>query len=937
MIDEVWVIGRSSDCHLVVEHPSVSGKHCEIRRTSHGWLLKDLGSTNGTYVNGVRLVPHQAVSVRTTDRILLANLVPMPWPNLSAPPARLPGDPSSASGHGRNLEPVQPVSPGGGVPRLGSATPAAAPPVVKPVSPSTPAASPAAGSNLGIGPGVTGPPGQLAGSSTGRAIRIGRAPDNDIVLDHPTVSRYHARLIETANGWLLEDLGSSNGTAVGHPYNRVLQAQVGPQDVVYLGTLRVPVTDLLNRRERLGLLRPGALVTLGRSGEQLPADPWVGRRAAQLVQQGNQFVLNAGGPAQGLFVNGQAVHGRVALRPGDQVQFGTHCIRIRPDGQLEQWNYRERLIVEARDVGVRVKEKWLIRRISLTLYPRELVALMGPSGAGKTTFMMCLCGYSPPSEGDVLFNGESLYENYARFSPFLGYVPQDDIMHRELTVREALYYSARLRLPTDYSDAEIHQRIEAVIVQLGLQGCEDVLVGSPERKGISGGQRKRVNLAMELLTDPLVLFLDEPTSGLSSEDALLVVQALRKLADTGKIIVVTIHQPGLDAFRLFDHLILVAKDRNSPEPGELVYFGPAYPDAVHFFNPIGLPHLKPGADPLPDEILRGLSNRPAQQWVMVYRQSKYYRDFVESRRLEADGYSGGVHRGRRTSAGRAYRPPGWVQAWTLVRRCFRVKLRDTWGTAILLAQAPVVALLIVMVFGAQASSDKPDEYFQAKPLTIFLTGLAALWFGCSNSAREIVGEWAIFRREWMVGLRLWPYLLSKFAILGGLCVLQCFVLLVVIAPMCNWKASFASMYGFTLTAAMSGLAIGLCISALARTSEMAVGLLPLVLIPMVVLGGAMLPIHKMPAFMRAISWMMPSRWAYEGMVVREADAMKDADEEESASKSPYGPLSHPQDIAERHFPKDKRHTPSQSFVWLSALLALQVAAAFAVLAYRARK
>ena len=889
-----WVIGRAPDCDIVVNDPQVSARHCQLMRTEAGWLLRDLGSTNGTFVNGVRIAG--TVSVRPGDKILLANAVPLPWPSITGQDAAQTQAGSTAA------PPDVPVT--------------ARPNLVPPPQPgSAPTEVP-----------------QIAAMGAGRVIRIGRAPDNDVVLENPTVSRYHARLVQTADGWYIEDLQSYNGTAVNHVYQRVQRARVSPQDVVFLGTLRVPVASLLQWQSRPGLITPrNEPLVLGR--QQLGADPWLGRQAAQLLQQGNGFLLQAQGPARGVFVNGRPLQGNVALRPGDQVQIGTHCLRIRPDGRLEQWNYRERLVVEARQVSVRVGDKWLIRDISLTLFPRELVALMGPSGAGKTTLLMCLCGYLRPSQGEVLFNGESLYDNYARFSPFMGYVPQDDIMHRELTVREALYYSARLRLPPDYTDAEIHQRIKTVIAQLGLEGCEDVLIGSPERKGISGGQRKRVNLAMELLTDPLVLFLDEPTSGLSSEDALLVVEVLRKLADSGKTVVVTIHQPGLDVYRLFDQLILVAKDRNSPGPGELVYYGPAYPDAVHFFNPQGIPNLKPGAEPLPDEILRGLSKRPASQWAQTYRQSKYYRDFVENRRVESQQQlPPGNYRSRSADS---FRPPGWMQGWTLIRRCFRVKCRDTWGSTILLAQAPAVALLVALVFGKQASSNEPQNYLMAKPLTIFLTGLAALWFGCSNAVREIVGEWAIFRRERMVGLQLWPYLVSKLAILGGLCVLQCLVLLLFVPFACNWKASLAAMYGFTLTAALAGLVIGLSISALARTSEMAVALLPLALIPMVVLGGAMMPIGKMPEVMQFVSRFMPTRWAYEGMVVLEADAMERGNNTEGQSNLPA--QMRPPDIAERHFPRDVRHSPADSFAWLAALTMAGFVGLFGILSVRASR
>lgn len=945
MHENHWLIGRSPECQLLVEHPSVSAKHCELQRTEQGWLLKDLGSTNGTFVNGGRLSPHQAVSVRMSDQILLAGIVPMPWPNVTVPVevAGFSAPPPPASHRPPPSETSQAASQTAKE-NVVSHAPEQAQPPEKLHSAADHRTLPE-GILVAGGPQALTIAAELGGQihelapSTGRTIRIGRAPDNDVVLENPTVSRYHAQLIQKKDGWYLEDLGSFNGTAVGYVYNRVQQAKVRPEDVVFFGTLRVPVQSLIASDR----YRPQATlgvdhVMLGRLGDKFQADPWVGRQAAQVVQKGKQFLLDAIGLAKGVFVNGQAVRGQVALRPGDQVQFGTNCIRISPDGKLEQWNYRDRLVVEAREVGVHVANKWLIRQVSLTLFPRELVALMGPSGAGKTTFMMCLCGYTRPTEGSVLFNGESLHDNYERFSPFLGYVPQEDIMHRELTVQEALYYSARLRLPSDYSDSEILDRIKSVIGQLGLEGCESVLIGSPERKGISGGQRKRVNLAMELLTDPVVLFLDEPTSGLSSEDALLVVEVLRKLADGGKIIVVTIHQPGLDVFRLFDHLIVISKDRNSSEPGALAYFGPAYPDAVRFFNPQGLPHLKPGMDPLPDEILRGLNKKPSREWTSSYRKSQYFRDFVDNRRSPSSP-SAGYAANRGTSTGRVSQVPGWMQAWTMIRRCFRIKCRDIYGTAILVAQAPIIAFLIVLVFGNQASSENPEDYLHAKPLTVFLTGLAALWFGCSNAAREIVGEWAILRREWMVGLQLWPYLLSKFAVLGGLCVFQCLVLVLIVSSLCNWKAASASMYVFTLTAALAGLGIGICISALSRTSEMAVGLLPLVLIPMVVLGGALLPVHKMPSMVRAAASIMPSRWTYEGMLVCEAEAMKDKKDQnkrsdgESANQDSGVKI----DIADKHFPQDNRHLPITCWVWLAGLLAAQIAFAYLILQLRLRR
>ena len=234
-----------------------------------------------------------------------------------------------------------------------------------------------------------------------------------------------------------------------------------------------------------------------------------------------------------------------------------------------------------------------------------------------------------------------------------------------------------------------------MIAQLGLEGTENVLIGSPEKKGISGGQRKRVNLAMELLTDPAVLFLDEPTSGLSSEDALMVMKLLRKLADGGKTIIVTIHQPSLEAYRLLDNLILVSKDARSAEPGRLAYFGPAYPQAVEFFNPDGVPGLKPGQEPSPDEVLRGLAKDKTAAWVERYEASPLKRQFVDRSRGQAARRARPRRPERRTAPGLRLRPV--VDARAAI--AWPIKLRDTANTAILMAQAPVIALLVVLVFG----------------------------------------------------------------------------------------------------------------------------------------------------------------------------------------------------------------------------------------------
>jgi energy-coupling factor transporter ATP-binding protein EcfA2/ABC-type multidrug transport system permease subunit len=437
---------------------------------------------------------------------------------------------------------------------------------------------------------------------------------------------------------------------------------------------------------------------------------------------------------------------------------------------------------------------------------------------------------------------------------------------------------------------------------------------------------------MELLTDPSVLFLDEPTSGLSSEDTLLVMRVLRKLADSGKTILLTIHQPSLEAYRLMDNVVVVAKDRGSEEPGRLAYFGPAYPNAVDFFNPTGVDGLRTGQEPSPDEVLRGLAKAPTEFWTGRYAASRFKREYVDERAgRRPDGATAQV-------APKIARRIGVRQWMTLVRRYLSIKARDTWNTAILLAQAPIIGALIVLVFGEKVSDGaaagaSPSEWLSfssACATTIFLMAISAIWFGCSNAAREIVGEWAIYHRERMVNLKIPSYVASKLAVLGGLCVVQCSVLLGIVAWGCGLEGDLAPMLGLLVLASFAGLGLGLTVSALARTSEVAIALVPLILIPMVIAGGMMKPVHELNRPMQAFADVMASRWAFEGMLLVESDA-----------RAPWTPPAPPgatvasQDLAETYFPsKTARFGVEASLAALASMFGALALAIVAILTMR---
>lgn len=783
-----------------------------------------------------------------------------------------------------------------------------------------------------------------------RIVSIGRELDNDVVFDYPMISGHHARILISRGEAVIEDLNSTNGTAVGRIENKVRRSPLSQDDTVYFGSFGVPASRLLSGKPTIGqntqsiLAFKGRTMTLGRDPncDQVLDYPMVSWRHASLTRDGLTITVEDLGSTNGTFVNGRRITGKTVVNIGDVISLGSYTFQLTAAGTFEKRDYRGNLTIEARNVTVDVPKKRLLEDVSLTIYPSELVGLMGPSGSGKTTLMMALNGYTPPTHGAVRFNGQDLQQNFGQFCGHVGYVPQDDIMHRDLTVGQALYYTARLRLPSDFSDDDIQKRIADVLKQLGLQGLEDVIIGSPEKKGISGGQRKRVNLAMELLTDPSVLFLDEPTSGLSSEDALMVMKMLKRLAGEGKTILITIHQPSLEVFSLMDSLIVISRDAGAKEPGRLVYFGPAYPDSVYFFNPGARDGRPDSSDrPSPDGLLRGLAESGTQEWVKRYEQSTYKREYVEARTGRMPSDSG------QSLSPKIQRKVGFDQWWTLVRRCSNIKLKDVGGTAILLAQAPIIAMLTVIAFSGQTNEQSYWKVAGAMYKPIFVLVIAALWFGCSNSAREIIGEWAIYHRERMVNLKIPSYVASKFTVLGALCVIQCAGLLVIVHWGCGLKGPWLAMYGVLLLTALNGVALGLLASALARTSEMAIALVPLLILPMLIAGGAFTPRNEMGRW----SWVpqgLQARWAFEATLLLEAEN-RDQSPESIAAITRAREMGYQQentpriDMAHKHFPdfddpngsfKKDRSGVMRCVTVLGAMFVLNVIAILAILKLR---
>ncbi len=824
------IIGRDpTKCSLVLQHPSVSSQHATVALDR--MMVIDHTSTSGTYVGQNRIQPGTPTPI-DPNGIIAFGPVPVQVPLLMRLIQAM-----AASGSPQNSQqvPAQQGQPGTqAMPASGVAA------YVQ--GQSQPAGAPAAGAPGKKNKTVLG---QLDFSIGNTGVKtIGRTPDNDIVISHPQVSSRHAVLHNINNQLFVEDRGSANGTFVrGHRIAAGQKIPVQSGEKVYIGPMPLLI-------EQTG---SGALEIVQ---EEYSADRWAGR----------------------------------------------------PLYEIEAWSLR----LEVPDRDNPREMKTLLEDVSFKALPGDMIALMGPSGAGKTTLLLTLNGYLPPTAGVVRINGEDLYTIYDTLRGSIGYVPQDDLVHPELTVFEAVRYSAKFRLPPDYSEEEIDARVEQTLKDLGLDGVKNLQIGKPEKKILSGGQRKRVNIALELVTDPVILFLDEPTSGLAADDTTALINLLYDLTkQTGKTIIMTIHQPAKDEYEKFSHALIMGYG------GVPMFFGPTRGDSYRFFgtwkerqgqpNDIDNPRdmfemLAQREKPIYEAMRARDPNTPrgharktaATEWRREYENNNnpiYVKMFSGRRAVGTGQGQRGIPATRAKTSG---------QLGLLLSRYFKVKVRDTAGTAIMLLQAPIIGILLAIVFGGQEKAvpawclgalqelgrkagqnvGSSDVLSKMEPTAdhtaaIFFLIVAAVWFGTSNAAREIVSERSIYLRERMVNLGLLNYVMSKYLLLAGFCVIQCTVLLAIVFFTLGFHGgpeAFLMMLGSLTITSISAVALGLMLSTVVASSEAAMALTPIALIPQVVLGGLMVPITTVP-HLKPLMYVIPARWGFEGAIAPERQAI----------------------------------------------------------------
>ncbi|HUP99471.1 MAG TPA: ATP-binding cassette domain-containing protein [Aeromicrobium sp.] len=488
----------------------------------------------------------------------------------------------------------------------------------------------------------------------------------------------------------------------------------------------------------------------------------------------------------------------------------------------------DRPVLIARRLAVRAHSgRVLISDIDVALGPKSLTAVIGPSGAGKSTLLHSLAGQIPPADGGVWWLGHHLHDEYLDLRTQIGFVPQEEIQHPQLGVRQSLTFSARLRLPDSTTRGALHQRVDDVIAQVGMEAEQRQRIGSQ----LSGGQKKRVSIATELLTAPPLLFLDEPTSGLDPGRDRTIMHQLRQLADDGRVVVVATHSVlGLD---LCDTVVVMARG------GRLAYAGP--PEGL-------LEHFQCTDYPEMFDLLEtpdGLPRTPASASAM----SSSRRSMIAS---------------PTRSAGR--------QFVTLVRRNLALLFADRMHLTMLLAMPLVLAALSRIVQGEHGLGLWKDGQgvFHAmeanQRLTILI--IAAALMGTAMSIRELVQERAIFRREYAVGLSPGAYFASKALVFGVVCFLQG----VIVARLATWRLPEQDhrgilQHGWWEIAVPLGLFaavmsfVGLWISAKARSTEQTTPALVGVVMVQIALCGALIPVAGR-AVIEQLTMFAPGRWAF---------------------------------------------------------------------------
>jgi ABC-type multidrug transport system ATPase subunit len=697
----------------------------------------------------------------------------------------------------------------------------------------------------------------------GPAYWIGRDPEADIVVDEPLVSWRHAVLRIADGRWLLLDTNSTNGTFADG--ERVRRVEITDSCQVRLGhphagpIVSCSITEMPDRGASAQPLATAVWSAQGTGGDRFPsavmplqakvlrigrsadngvvvADLGVSRRHAELRRlPGGEYEIADLGSHNGTFLNGQRVT-KATVTGADVIGIGPATFRLVGD-ELQEFVDGGDVSLEARGLTVTLPNgKVLLDDVSFPLGERCLLGVIGPSGAGKSTLLGALTGMRPATAGSVFYDERDLYANYAELRHRIGLVPQENILHTQLSAHCALGYAAELRFPRDTSPAERTRRIGEVLGELSLTAHAGTRTSS-----LSGGQQKRVNVALELLTKPSLLFLDEPTSGLDPGLDMSVMEMMSGLARDGRTVIVVTHS--VANLNVCDRLLVLVPG------GKIAYFGSPADGLRHFGQPGWA------------QVFRAFEAEPDRDWAGEYRRSAYFARYMTAP-------SAAEHP---SAVLRAVPPPPkaqnrLAQLSTLIRRYLAVIASDRNYVAVL-ALLPIILGGLVRAIPDPGGLTGTSNGNAIQVLLILVMG--ACLIGVANGVRELVKERPIYNRERAAGLSPGAYLASKFVVLGLISAVQAVVLVLIGLAGRPLPPHGAVLTGAPLVELMLGIAVlavasmtaGLLISAVVNSSDKTMPLLVVTVLAEVVLSGAVFRLNGL-AGLGQLSWLSPSRWGF---------------------------------------------------------------------------
>lgn len=659
----------------------------------------------------------------------------------------------------------------------------------------------------------------------GQPLTFGKAQDNQLVIPSRLASHYHG-MLRIQNGRLeLADIGSTNGTLIGQRLikgargNPPVWMSLESPAVVKIDsvshTLDQHVEMLVSLDQALGVRRVRLdrqkECTIGRDEACTICLPQVSisRIHAVIRYSRHKWLLEDRHSKNGLTLNSTPVFGATELHEHDVIRIcreilifmGDYVEVVQSGGAGVRLQVKDLCKNVTETSGLSSQTKTLLHHVSLTIQPGELIAIIGGSGAGKTTLLNAICGYTTKSSGTILVDGQDFDQNYAALKSIIGYVPQQDIVFDCLPLAKMLEYAAKMRMPEDTTPEERRKRIDQVLKIVKLQEHKETVI-----RKLSGGQRKRASIAVELLADPALFFLDEPTSGLDAGTEESLMQSLRELTYQGKTVILVTHSTlQLD---VCDRIIAMGRG------GRLCYMGPAS-GAPAFFGVQRLPQIYDKLD---------------------YESKRWEKTYMAQQNPEP----------QRTRAKRPIRGRKSIgalrQYQVLTSRYWNIMMRNRKQILGILGQAFLFALVLTWV-----SDENVYKEFGSTQTVNFVTACLGMWMGLFLAIQEITKERSIIRREYMANLKLAPYVLSKATVLGVLAAVQvatlqlCAAIMSLLAdkpsPDCSLLMTPMLENGITLwLVSFASVCMGLAVSALVKQPER---IAPYVLMPQIVLSGVL--------------------------------------------------------------------------------------------------